>query len=44
MGGAEVWCNKEGQFMHIIKKNIPKGTEFSICSLGAFGTKYMRSQ
>ena len=43
-GGAEIWCNKEGQFLHIVKQNIPAGViSYSICSLGAFGTKYIRS-
>jgi len=51
--GHEAWCNMEGQHMTIVadlthmasqtSALAPDGYEMSICSLGVFGTEFVRS-
>lgn len=43
--GKEIWCNLQGQFMHIVAdtKSLPASSELSLCQLGVFGTKYTRA-
>ena len=44
----ENWCNLEGRYMHMVadmSKSEPYALgshEVSICSLGVFGTQYLR--
>ena len=43
--GAEHWCNLEGTNLHIVSDMIhlaEQDYETSICSLGVFGTRYVR--
>ena len=45
MFGAEIWCNLEGRYTHIIADytdNIDYITSQYICSLGIMGTRYVR--
>ena len=46
--GAEHWCNLEGQYLHIVADlnelyATESSYEMSICTLGVFGTQYVRS-
>ena len=46
--GAEHWCNLEGQYLHIVadlNELIHEEPDYlmSICTLGVFGTQYVRS-
>ena len=43
MLGAEIWCNREGRYIHIVKRGITKEGRYGFCSVGAFGTKYVRN-
>ena len=43
--GAEHWCNLEGTYLHIVSDMshlAGQKYETSICSLGVFGTRYVR--
>lgn len=43
--GEEIWCNQEGQYLHIVANLTHlagEKYEMSICSLGVMGTKYIR--
>ena len=43
-GGGELFCNREGRYIHIVNKNDPVllGDDWlaKICSVGIFGTLY----
>ena len=43
--GAEVWCNKPGQYVTIVADltTLVGSYEMSVCNLGVFGTKYERT-
>ena len=43
--GAEVWCNKPGQYVTIVADltTLVGSYEMSVCNLGLFGTKYERA-
>ena len=43
--GAEVWCNKRGQYVTIEADltSLSGSYEMTICQLGVFGTKYIRA-
>ena len=40
--GKEIWCNLEGQYMHLVADMTVRPTDYeaSICALGIMGTKY----
>ena len=42
--GKEVWCNKQGQYVHIVADLSSYGNDYtlSICALGIMGTRYIR--
>ena len=40
--GAEIWCNQEGRYLHVVKRDITEEGRYGFCSVGAFGTKYIR--
>ena len=40
--GFEAWCNMSGQFTFFVATGLPS-EEVSICSVGVFGTSYIRS-
>ena len=45
--GAENWCNLEGSYLHFVADLSHLMTDYgsfttSICTLGVFGTKYVR--
>ena len=44
--GEEVWCNLEGRYVHLVADLShladPSQIDMSICTLGVFGTKYVR--
>ena len=43
--GKEVWCNMEGRYVHVVADyahESQKDYKISICSVGVFGTKYIR--
>ena len=45
--GKENWCNLEGRYLHIVADMNNLMTQFgqinaNICTLGVFGTKYVR--
>ena len=45
--GKEVWCNLEGQYMHIVADlSHLSGTSYDmkICTVGIMGTQYIRDQ
>ena len=44
--GKEIWCNMEGRYLHVVADYSHESqTEYSIsiCSVGVFGTKYIRN-
>ena len=45
--GAEVWCNKEGQYVTLVadrsSNSVDQSYEMSLCALGIFGAEYTRS-
>ena len=43
-GGFEAWCNLEGQYTHIVFDYSPADSIATICSLGIFGTRYIRQE
>ena len=46
--GKENWCNLEGRYMHLVADmslyvaTAANTDTVSVCSLGAYGTKYVR--
>ena len=49
-GGVEAWCNLQGQYTTIVadytgtfEYNSSSTIDFTICSLGIFGTNYVRT-
>ena len=45
--GTEVWCNTEGQYVHIVSdlSHLAGATyEMSLCSIGIMGTPYTRNE
>ena len=40
--GFEAWCNMSGQFTFFVATGVPS-VEVSICSVGVFGTRYIRA-
>lgn len=46
--GKENWCNLQGRYLHIVAdmaevvQDAPGTDEISVCTLGVFGTKYLR--
>ena len=40
--GFEAWCNMSGQFTFFVATGVPS-VEVSICSVGVFGTRYVRA-
>ena len=47
--GKELWCNLEGQYMHMVAgmsdhvATALDSDSVSVCSVGVYGTKYVRS-
>ena len=45
--GKEVWCNLEGQYMHIVADlSHLAGQDYNVelCTVGIMGTQYIRDQ
>ena len=46
--GKEIWCNLEGRYMHMVADMSQQvasslvSNKVSVCSLGVYGTKYVR--
>ena len=44
--GIEVWCNMEGQYVHIVAdlSHLTPPYTMSLCSVGIMGTSYTRDE